>query len=552
MVQFACNGPQLREKSSSATLSHTWENPDRNESINIEEDDLPFGWSESQFRQKSLSAILSLIWKNPDRNRMVNIEEADLPIALGSWKSVLRIFESPGILWLDSICINQADEDERGRQLSPMKEIYHEAKKTAQWLSCLQDLDQQGGQLEHPVSDHINIEMPGRTDTRQQGRPKTAMDASKSQGNGDYDQGQAFPCFRKMLKVLKRLSDDLHAGSLLSTPIPDHKFNFSGLGGVQYMMQKAWNTGSDWPFNGNSEDLKLEGFPKSGEQEKLLRLQGLRNSHNSWPAKCQTTRPFAPKSANERWKQSSCIMLEKERIPNTDRLYTLDHQLRSRHINLIAFSGTIGTGIFLSSPINGPLSPLMALTLIGLTVLPLMYGLGELAAEFPIGIENSRIKDLNLDQKLPISMTLLATAYSFALLTSSVSEVGSLTDELYTCLSVMAWLAIYPILYWAILKGISWSISRIRLGIQTFTESCTWSPHGRSSRSRSHIGQGLILSLLLCTTPVTAITPSLSTSTPSPCSSFLLAVCVESEKLFSVSPFSFFLIFKLALRPYAS
>ncbi|PMD22472.1 hypothetical protein NA56DRAFT_747744 [Hyaloscypha hepaticicola] len=502
---------------------------------------LPFAWSEPQFFEESPYTILSHTWEDTDSDDLVNIE-GDLRVALGSYHipnerlnqlcRALQIFKSSQTyFWLDAVCIDQADRHITGRQVSLMNKIYRGSEQTLQELFGPRDLDQKGGRLAHPVSDNIDIEMSGTKNTRQRGRLNTSIDTSNSPGNGDYDPGKAFPCIRRMLKVLKRmLDDDLHAGFLVSTPIPKHQFTPGGLGGVRYMMENAGNAGSNRLFDGNSENLESGEYLTSSKLEKLLRLQRARNGHNLWPPKFRKTQPFNLKFEYQLCKPSLLKMFEEERISNTDQHHTLDRQLKSHHINLIALSATIGTGIFLSPSL---LLPLIVTILI---LWPfILYALRELAADFPMGIVNSWIESLNLHQKLPQFVVLNGAAFSILQIMNSVAEAGSLEDALFTGLFVISRLAVCFILYYTVLKAISWIISEIRLLIQTCMEGCTKSLLGhRSSRSKCHAGQALIMSFLLWTTPVTAIATSLDTSTISPCSSFLDALYLESGKLFSL------------------
>jgi hypothetical protein len=41
---------------------------------------------------------------------------------------------TPGYLWIDALCINQDDTQERSNQVSNMREIYHRAKRVVVWL----------------------------------------------------------------------------------------------------------------------------------------------------------------------------------------------------------------------------------------------------------------------------------------------------------------------------------------------------------------------------------------------------------------------------------
>ncbi|PMD19340.1 HET-domain-containing protein, partial [Hyaloscypha hepaticicola] len=47
-----------------------------------------------------------------------------------------RRLEQSRHLWADQLCINQADSDERGRQVGFMREIYENAIQTLVWLAC--------------------------------------------------------------------------------------------------------------------------------------------------------------------------------------------------------------------------------------------------------------------------------------------------------------------------------------------------------------------------------------------------------------------------------
>ncbi len=46
----------------------------------------------------------------------------------------LRYVEKPRILWVDAICINQVDENEKGHQILHMNEVYQIAHQVFAWL----------------------------------------------------------------------------------------------------------------------------------------------------------------------------------------------------------------------------------------------------------------------------------------------------------------------------------------------------------------------------------------------------------------------------------
>lgn len=51
---------------------------------------------------------------------------------LRNWKH--EKYHGAGLIWIDAICINQADDVERGHQVGSMKEIYRDAAQVIAWL----------------------------------------------------------------------------------------------------------------------------------------------------------------------------------------------------------------------------------------------------------------------------------------------------------------------------------------------------------------------------------------------------------------------------------
>jgi Heterokaryon incompatibility protein (HET) len=78
-----------------------------------------------------LYEALSYVWGGSDKHQSVFIDGCDLPVTVNLHNALSRLrdrsFER--IIWVDSICINQADEQEKGRQIQSMAKIYGQANR---------------------------------------------------------------------------------------------------------------------------------------------------------------------------------------------------------------------------------------------------------------------------------------------------------------------------------------------------------------------------------------------------------------------------------------
>ncbi|KAF5712274.1 heterokaryon incompatibility 6 OR allele [Fusarium mundagurra] len=90
---------------------------------------------------------LSYVWGLGDKSRLIQIsnlsddDEAFIPIT-ESLETALRHFRKPDkvtTLWIDQICINQADNKEKGQQVAMMGRIYSSATQVLVWLGPAQD-----------------------------------------------------------------------------------------------------------------------------------------------------------------------------------------------------------------------------------------------------------------------------------------------------------------------------------------------------------------------------------------------------------------------------
>ena len=78
----------------------------------------------------------------------------------------------------------------------------------------------------------------------------------------------------------------------------------------------------------------------------------------------------------------------KPRIDDNKNVGTLERKLKSRHIQFMALSGAIGTGLFVGSgqvlSLAGPLSAFLAYAITGFNLYCVINGLGEMATYLPI------------------------------------------------------------------------------------------------------------------------------------------------------------------------
>ena len=75
-------------------------------------------------------------------------------------------------------------------------------------------------------------------------------------------------------------------------------------------------------------------------------------------------------------------------VDENKNIGTLERRLKSRHIQFLALSGAIGTGLFVGSgqvlSLAGPLSAFLAYAITGFNLFCVINGLGEMATYLPI------------------------------------------------------------------------------------------------------------------------------------------------------------------------
>lgn len=84
---------------------------------------------------------LSYVWGSPDRAHTVEIEGGLVPIGENLSQALRRLRgpSEPHILWIDALCINQHDSEERNHQIRMMANIYGAAEQLVIWLGEVDD-----------------------------------------------------------------------------------------------------------------------------------------------------------------------------------------------------------------------------------------------------------------------------------------------------------------------------------------------------------------------------------------------------------------------------
>ena len=80
---------------------------------------------------------LSYVWGPPEDNQpSIDVDGSVLSVRTNLHAALLHLRDHfvDRILWIDAICINQADEDEKSHQVQEMAKIYSKASRVIVWL----------------------------------------------------------------------------------------------------------------------------------------------------------------------------------------------------------------------------------------------------------------------------------------------------------------------------------------------------------------------------------------------------------------------------------
>ncbi|KAF2804944.1 HET-domain-containing protein, partial [Mytilinidion resinicola] len=79
---------------------------------------------------------LSYVWGDAKDSRVILVEKHRVRVTKNLYEAMmaLRPLKEPILIWIDALCINQADEEEKSWQVGLMAEIYRHAFQTHAWL----------------------------------------------------------------------------------------------------------------------------------------------------------------------------------------------------------------------------------------------------------------------------------------------------------------------------------------------------------------------------------------------------------------------------------
>jgi heterokaryon incompatibility protein (HET) len=84
---------------------------------------------------------LSYVWGSGDKPHSIIIDNQKLAVTENLYKALLHLQDRkiPRPIWVDALCINQADEKEKELQIQFMAAIYAKASRVIVWLGEAQD-----------------------------------------------------------------------------------------------------------------------------------------------------------------------------------------------------------------------------------------------------------------------------------------------------------------------------------------------------------------------------------------------------------------------------
>ncbi|TRX93625.1 hypothetical protein FHL15_005597 [Xylaria flabelliformis] len=102
----------------------------------LEESPLECQLEERNLESDVIEEALSYVWGEPILDKAIDVDGKSFRVTANLYNILrsLRCQDVPRKIWIDAICINQSDLDEKGHQVRLMKRIYSKAQKTTIWL----------------------------------------------------------------------------------------------------------------------------------------------------------------------------------------------------------------------------------------------------------------------------------------------------------------------------------------------------------------------------------------------------------------------------------
>ncbi|ERF69908.1 hypothetical protein EPUS_05452 [Endocarpon pusillum Z07020] len=111
----------------------------------------PGAWSHSirctiearSFDGKPMYDALSYVWGDAKNRRPIQLNDQLFEVTENLWVALRRLRNHAirRVLWIDAICINQTDNNEKSQQVAMMGEIYSNCQNTIIWLGEDEDVD---------------------------------------------------------------------------------------------------------------------------------------------------------------------------------------------------------------------------------------------------------------------------------------------------------------------------------------------------------------------------------------------------------------------------
>lgn len=118
---------------------------------NKTEDDLHGELHHVQLSPELKFEAVSYVWGEPIFSVTLRISETSIINITKNLSDALRRFRKPGVprtLWVDALCINQSEIQEKNRQVQLMGQIYQYAQTVLAWLGDVSDAKIDTGSIE--------------------------------------------------------------------------------------------------------------------------------------------------------------------------------------------------------------------------------------------------------------------------------------------------------------------------------------------------------------------------------------------------------------------